>query len=50
MNYITPEMVLQIEKILKKGKTAEIVKLKHEVVVFEKSSEKRISAPLEFRE
>jgi len=43
-------MVLQIEKILKKGKTAEIVKLKHEVVVFEKSSEKRISAPLEFRE
>lgn len=48
--FLTPEMIRQIEAILTKGKTAEIVKLKHEVVVFEKTSEKKISAPLEFRE
>lgn len=43
-------MLEQIDAILNKGKTAEIVKLRHEVVVFERTSEKKISAPLEFRE
>lgn len=46
---ITQEMANEISKIISKGNTAEVVKLKHEIVIFEKKQENRISVPVKFQ-
>lgn len=43
-------VILEIQRILNRGNTAEVVVFKHEVSVFEKTSKKKITAPVEFRE
>lgn len=47
---LTPKMILEIERIVNRGNTAEVVQLKYELIVFERVSQKRISAPVEVRE
>nr|DAJ95989.1 MAG TPA: hypothetical protein [Caudoviricetes sp.] len=47
---LTPKMIREIERIVNSGNTAEVVRLKYELIVFERVSEKRISAPVEVRE
>ena len=47
---LTGDLVQEIENIVLRGNTAEVKRLKHEVVVFERISERKISAPVESRE
>lgn len=47
---LTQDMIDEIERIVGRGNTAEVVKLKHEVVLFEKTTQKKTTAPVEVRE
>lgn len=47
---LTRDIIEEIEQIINSGSKAEVARLKHEVVVYEKTSKKRISAPVECRE
>lgn len=43
-------VILEIQRILNRGNTAEVAVFKHEISVFEKVNKKKITAPVEFRE